>query len=405
MDYVPVVTTDLEGDPIPVLRPLPNCPPLRYIEMAWFEFDAIEDFEFREALASHGIPPRRIGGKVSIIEGSPDQASQVKAVVAFGSSDSHMVKKVAIAQLASTLLMESTILEEEAFQFPNLCLTLNVFLFVKPHVGLGNLKINVTNLSVEIQEGLTMKLADQMSITAAAGSVACIGSSTFSSRETVIDVHSGTVSGNWALFDLLSIHTQSGSISVAVQPKEASKTSPLPAVFVASAQSGSVAIRFPTAGDIPERDYRVDVFAQSGSVSGSYIHGARTSLKSRSGSLSVDLLLLHGNANHSTLITESRSGLTSLNLLTPYFSSGSIHHLYSRHESHAGSLTLNYPQQWQGTLEGRVTSGSLEIHGDNINIIRDDGAGSGRHIVAEKGNGNNHMQVEATSGSAVISFT
>ncbi|KAK4910987.1 hypothetical protein LTR28_014088, partial [Elasticomyces elasticus] len=96
-----------------------------------------------------------------------------------------------------------------------------------------------------------------------------VSSTYWSSRETRIDVTSGSVSGTYALRDLLSIKTKSGSISVDVVPKSADRTSPRPADFSAISAGGSITARFPITGtgsDIPEREYRTRVQADSGSL-------------------------------------------------------------------------------------------------------------------------------------------
>ena len=93
---------------------------------------------------------------------------------------------------------------------------------------LEDLEIGSTHLGVEIHDGVDFSVSNQANINLESGG---LYTHTFISSKTRIDLGSGSTSGTYALRDLLSVKTTSGSISVEVEPKEADRKHPAPAVF------------------------------------------------------------------------------------------------------------------------------------------------------------------------------
>ncbi|KAJ9637157.1 hypothetical protein H2199_007443 [Coniosporium tulheliwenetii] len=204
-------------------------------------------------------------------------------------------------------------------------------------------------------------------------------------RRTIINVGTGSVSGKYALRDYLSIRTTTGSISITVDPQPADPASPKPAVFEAYAKRGSIRVDFPTRGTIPDREYEVTVHSDTGSISGTFIHGRHTSLSATTGSISAKILPC-GAGNASELRTEALTGATTVTLLAPYKDAGTVMGgLESSHKSKSGSMKLVYPQEWEGTVEGRTASGSVGLHGRDLEVVREDKGWVGKHVVAKKG--------------------
>ncbi|KAJ9660030.1 hypothetical protein H2201_007071 [Coniosporium apollinis] len=218
-------------------------------------------------------------------------------------------------------------------------------------------------------------------------------------RRTIINVGTGSVSGKYALRDYLSIRTTTGSISITVDPQPADPASPKPAVFEAYAKRGSIRVDFPTRGTIPDREYEVTVHSDTGSISGTFIHGRHTSLSATTGSISAKILPC-GAGNASELRTEALTGATTVTLLAPYKDPGTVMGgLESSHKSKSGSMKLVYPQEWEGTVEGRTASGSVGLHGRDLEVVREDKGWVGKHVVAKKGKGNSRMTFDVVSGS------
>lgn len=219
------------------------------------------------------------------------------------------------------------------------------------------------------------------------------------SRRTIINVGSGSVSGAYALRDYLSIRTTTGSISITVDPQAADPNYPKPAVFEAYATAGSIRIDFPTRGAIPDRVYEVTVHSDMGSISGTFIHGQHTSLSALSGSISATILP-YSAGNRSALRTDTMSGQTAVTVLAPYEDPGTVMgSMESSHRSKSGSMKLVYPQEWEGTVEGRTVSGSLRMHGRDLEVVREDKGYVGNHVVARKGKRNSRMEFDVMSGS------
>lgn len=299
------------------------------------------------------------------------------------------------------------------------CLSLAVTIFVKPTITLANFELSTANLNVVVKDGVFnpehlqgLHISNTSTISAMSGDLTAAH---WSSRETRIELSSGTVRGDFALRDLLSVRTQSGSISVSVDPKESDATHPKPAEFTAMSSSGRIVARFPTGGDIPERDYRTLVSSSSGSVSGSYIHGSTSSFSSHSSSVEVDVLPYFAKQHASyenSLQSDSGSGSTRLELLPPYNEPGTvISGLHSTHKSSSGSVRIQYPQEWQGTIKAQTASGSLRVDGKDVVVDaeyplghlnkRSNPAGyMRRHFLGRKGQiGWSRLDMRTSSGS------
>ncbi|KAI1329399.1 hypothetical protein F5Y16DRAFT_365894 [Xylariaceae sp. FL0255] len=235
------------------------------------------------------------------------------------------------------------------------------------------------------------------------------------SRRIVIHTNSKPVSGAYPLYDLLSISTQSGSISVSVTPHAASSEDPAdqPTSLQLNAVSGSVYASLDAALDVPAREYITSVSSQGGSVSGTYPLGTSTSVSSRSGSLNGIELVVMPSSNTTSkprqLRTAAHSGSQSVRIVDDSFFwtlqekekevwwDGMV----SRHESQSGSLDVQYPSSWQGMIDVDAGSGSVSITGRGVEIIREY---NGRYL-ARKGDGSGgKVYVKARSGSVNLRF-
>jgi len=243
------------------------------------------------------------------------------------------------------------------------------------------------------------------------------GSWTCSGRRTVIDSPTHSIDGTYNLYDLLSLRSGSGSISVSVKPQPADPSAPnKPAVFSAWSGSGSIDVDFVAFPDtIPPRQYRTFVTSHSGSISGSYLLGAETEIKSQSGSLEgitlqpvVPESSEDGNAKSVMhLFTSSKSGSHGIRILSPSrpfaaddrntsVSTG----IQAHHSSYSGAQHIEYPAEWEGELVLKSRSGSLNVVGDGVTIIKDEHGIVGRTLVARKGDaGKGRIVCTSASGS------
>lgn len=289
-----------------------------------------------------------------------------------------------------------------------------------------------------------------------------------SSRRIVVRESSKSISGSYPLYDLLSIYTGSGSISVSVAPHSASSKDPSqPASLELKSNSGSVhatllealaeldlgadgpassdsppppysaAINYDddagygsgadgrhvleekctekspcnpsTRSGFPSREYSTTVSTRSGSISGSFPLGTFTELDTGSGSLSnVELFVMPVNASSPRrLRTVSPSGSQSIRIVDDNLwrvageEEAWWEGMVSRHESLSGSISVEYPDSWEGTIEVETGAGSINIRGKGVQIIRQ---GEGR-VIARKGKeGGGKVIVRVKSGSVDLRF-
>ncbi|KAK5683539.1 hypothetical protein LTS10_005072 [Elasticomyces elasticus] len=226
------------------------------------------------------------------------------------------------------------------------------------------------------------------------------------SRRRFIDTGSQSLTGQYYLYDSLSIHASSGSININVLPQPANPKHPVPAQLIVDGQSGSININM--AGyEIPERAYTVTINSESGSVRGSLVHGRQTSVVSRSGRIDLDFTLSGANSTASSLNTKSESGGTDITVHNQHIfdsraaSSGpSIKQMSSTHTGGSGGLVLRYPREWEGTIQGQTGSGGLRLHGADIDVVS-----RGPHSVyAKKGKGDSTLSFQTGSGSVDVYF-
>ncbi|KAI1171163.1 hypothetical protein F4777DRAFT_566326 [Nemania sp. FL0916] len=285
-------------------------------------------------------------------------------------------------------------------------------------------------------------------------------------RHIVLRSSSKSISGSYPLYDLLSISTQSGSISVSVTPHSASSESPTqPASLELKSHSGSVHATFlepfaehhvgshgtawkslplhlstsgtgdnldstkydardgwdsnlkPSDNDgsgniaqqygMPAREYITSVSTWSASISGSFPLGSRTSLDSHSGSIGgVELVVVPINTSGPRkLRTVSVDGMQSIRIVDYDYRAASKtawwKGMVSEHRSQSGSINVEYPDSWEGTIEVEAQSGSISVVGRGVVILREE---QGR-VFAQKGSGiGGKVVARARSGSVSLRF-
>ena len=331
------------------------------------------------------------------------------------------------------------------------CLDFAILIQVRRDVEIQNWDITTANLDVEVEKGIfdeddpwsnltdeedeaetRMQRSDSdgLSITNESTLYTLRGSISvayWSSRRTRVSTHSSSIHGTYALRDSLEVESKSGSIDIGVEPKKAASEDPsdAPADLTVKSKSGSINVEFPARHDeyqavIPERQYRTRVETQSSTVSGRYLLGVSTLINTQSGTIDAYILPLSANLWNSSLRTETKSATTSLVLLDaisavpfatgagsidpepPHLSRWNMGSIASVHKSNSGSLNIKYPSHWAGFIEGRTTSGSINVEGEDVEIITDV-TGPGFHrLAARKGIGGSLMSFRTSSGSVDI---
>lgn len=295
------------------------------------------------------------------------------------------------------------------------CMEIDLNIWIRPGTQLEHLEIATEHLDIKIEPGLfppsletppsgqgnAYYISNDTDFITIAGSLSAAYWE--SGRETRIDTVSGSISGRFALKDVLSVKTVSGNVNIDVEPKAESPTDPRPASFSAVTTSGSIKAVFPMSdaiAEIPPRLYHTKVDSRSGSVRGNYIHGINTDITTSSGSIDVNVLPYSTNSTGSWLRTESAVGGIHVNVLPSY---EDPHHvmgyLRSIHKTKSGSLHVKYPQQWEGKIEAVTMSGSVKLRGKDVEVLKRWSGPVGAHVVARKGKAGSAIDLSTSSGS------
>ncbi|THY71973.1 hypothetical protein D6C87_02553 [Aureobasidium pullulans] len=375
-------------------------------------FKAKERFSFVEVTEGTNNPSSDINGQVHILSGKEDQKDPVivefKVAKSPGASTSHFK----VDYTSESLRLNSPASDGG---HANGCMEIDLSIYVKPGAKFEHLEVATEHLDIEIEPGLfppsqdtenpgrddAFYISNTTDFIAVSGDVSAAYWE--SGRETRIDLTSGSVSGRFALRDILSIKTKSGSIDVNVEPKPESETDPRPASFSAETVSGSIKAIFPVSGtveDIPSRLYSTKIDSKSGSIHGDYIHGLNTDIYTASGSIDTNILPYSANSTGSWLRTETVNGGIRVNVLPPYENPKDIlKRLRSVHKTKSGSLKIKYPQQWEGKIEAVTMSGHVDLDGKDVKVLKAWKGPVGVHLIAQKGRGSSGMDLGTVSGS------
>lgn len=359
-------------DTLPVHSNIPGCS-FSTSSGSWhYDFYDISNFTFQEVLTSRH--DYNVGGNVWIRPAPDDQVPPIRVTISFATSADVKVLSPNPVLSHDSIRIESPEIEQakDSSYWP--CVDTGVVIDVKRGIKLEHWTTETTISNILVLAGLfdqpegdMSQLRDISGTTSFSTIHAKINAVYWSSRKTIVKTTSGSVHGVFALRDLLSVDTLSGSIEVDVDPKKADKHKPLPAIFKATSRSGSIRAIYPLRDDLPDRDYETTVDGLSGSITGAYIHGTSSTFQSKSGSISGTLLPFNGSQG-SLLTTESISGATSLQILTPY-DGGLLSHMRSKHDSQgSGSIHLRYPDEWRGSFSGKTITGSIMVHGHGVEI-------------------------------------
>lgn len=373
----------------------------------FYEFANPESFSFLELIEDVRHDVHEISGTVKVTAPAGKQDAAIIVGIAVATTEQYQIIQLNTKQTQHGLHLEAPTLKRTASGdfVGRACLVLYVTISVRPDIILSDFEIATRYLNLQVVDDLSggeqqLQILNTTEFTTISGDVSV---DHWVSRETRIDVTSGSVSGNFALRDVLAIKTQSGNINVDVRPKPVDKTAPAAAEFTAISTSGSIMVHFPTSGteeDIPEREYKTRVAVTSGSITGEYIHGTSSTFHSKSGSLSVVILPYGGETGSSILHTESLQGSTDVEMLSPFQGDGhTLTQLRSIHKSISSAISLTYPQEWQGSLSADTLSGSITLSGRDVEVVRFHDGPVGKRMDAKKGSGQSRMNVSAKSGS------
>ncbi|KAF2738787.1 hypothetical protein EJ04DRAFT_549683 [Polyplosphaeria fusca] len=368
-----------------------------------FDYASPSDFTVEEGLHQLDGPFRRVSGWIHVVQAPESQApGTIRAKLAYAVSSSVDTSSIKYSYSSSGLTVGEPSIPDgfDGVRSGTACLGVSIVVYMSSGVELENFRVQSTHLGMQIHDGVDLSVTNSTWISLTTGT---LDAPPFNSRETRLNTIAGSISGKYALQDILTITTKSGSVNVNVEPKEKAEDGPEAAIFEATSLSGSIRAEFERK-HIPARDYQVKVDTKVGSVDGSFIHGSKTELTSVAGFLTADITPFRGGSYASTFYTSTTSGQTNINIKAPYVKTeGSMTKLESKHESKSGAIELAYPQEWEGHLQGKTLNGQLHLQGRDLNLI-DEGTEipGGSHVEATKGTGDSELEFGTLTGEIKV---
>jgi hypothetical protein len=269
----------------------------------------------------------------------------------------------------------------------------------------------------------------------------------FSSRRIVVETLSGSITGCYPLMDFLGVTSQSGSVKINVFPQPVLPSAPAAAELVIDTIAGSIEVNLPVRDAVyptylpPPRNYTTRVQCRSGSIKGSYYLGSISDFRTVAGSIHITTMpvLLAGSADESggppnSFETYTVHGGIKVDVLDPvfiamepyvderpernphsniYLPTGDddpyviippsmdralfkvdksemsrehrLRNLHSIHGSQHGSIRLQYPTVWEGTLHAKTLTSSISAGGEGLRIIEEKKGFASNELLARTG--------------------
>lgn len=366
-----------------------------------------------------------ISGNVVLRPAKDDSAGRMELEILSNHED--LSTRVDTNQVEQSLILR-TPRTVEWYEDGDPCIQIRITLHVPSGTTLESLIVEVVHLDIDILSDLNLTLENKASLSSLAGDITAPSSSdeayTLSSREIWVETFSGDISGTYPLYDLLGLHTYSGAIRTAVDPKSVSASDPKPARLDVKSVSGSLDVRELRYNRAPARDYVVKFETTSGSIDAEVAASSEGTFYSNSGSFKLRLQPVLDEGQEMRLDTDTKSGDTKLEIFEPtWIKDNHLKHstpddeqpdspfliihphsttpfgtLQSRHSSVSGSIDLRYPASWTGEFEAETISGSQKFRGEGLRT----GSKLGmfpKVLRGRKGDGDGRLRVDSVSGS------
>jgi hypothetical protein len=366
-------------------------------------FSAIPNLDIIEAVHQLDGNYERVSGWVHIAQGPSTQpAGTIEMKMAYAVSRKVDITSVKYAWSASGITIGDPSFPDgfDGIRKGRACLGMSIVIYVAPGTSLENLNVKSTHMGMQVHSGVNFAVTNRTSVSLTTGT---LDSVSFPSRSTHLETISGSISGKYALYDSLTVATKSGSVNINIEPKEMANGGSEIAQFKATSQSGSMRVDFERK-NIPDRDYKLEIETTVGSVDGTFIHGSSSTYSTIAGSVNADILPFKAGDYASLLSTLTTDGQTNIKLRSPYKNKGKpLSKLVSTHKSISGLLDLEYPQEWEGRVQGETVSGLLHLQGKDLELINQEEKEGMNRVEARKGNDAGGMMVfSTTSGGCEI---
>ncbi|MCJ1254775.1 hypothetical protein MMC24_002591 [Lignoscripta atroalba] len=396
-----------------------SCPAGNLQGGASFGFKNISEFAFVELVHDADYVSQRVysavhtSGELHVRSASADTDSFIGVEISLLYSDAELMRMTTWSQGGYNLALNTPRhIATDSTSSREPCIYITTTIWVAPGLSLDKWSIDSQSMSITFHEGLFFSVQNGLSIDATVGSLIMPprGSTETNMyyRELNVALPVGSATGSYSLNDKLSITTSSGLIDIDIDLKEASQHRAAPAELYLQSTSGTIRANTPALVasyvSIPNRDYRMSVFSRSGGLYLHLVHGTTTRLHTNSGSIHAILSPSGALEARSYIESHCDSGSTDISVLPSRAHPGiPMGKLFGTHESASGSLRIQYPEEWQGQVDGKTLSGSFSLTWAGMKLIRNSKEGwVWRVIKAIKGNGEGTLTFKSVSGNVVL---
>ncbi|KXJ86704.1 hypothetical protein Micbo1qcDRAFT_236770 [Microdochium bolleyi] len=388
-----------------------------------------------------------VSGAVTIRQAKDGQSPEIRLQMVTDYEDLHL--KVTLDNPAQQMTVGVPNRVQGDYWDKPPCLEIQATVWLPADAKLGQLNVDVISLGIFTLDDLSLHLAKLLKLTSVSGNIgsglqsadqvlrlpasqyaAPPGSYVLDSRVVKVHTTSGRIDGHYPLYDVLDLHTTSGNIGVSITPHDELSSAPRSAELTVGTTSGTVHANMPieegggagASSKIPRRNYAVTIKGTSGTIGARLVQGSNTYIRTTSGTLDLTFLPVIDVGKYSPKIPVSLEASTTsshidLKILDPvWFGTGSsstadvpvasgggqvLDMLKASYKTTSGSVSLRYPQSWEGELHAATTSGSIEVRGRDVQKISYDKGWVGQEILVRKGaaGSGTRTEVRTMSGS------
>lgn len=365
--------------------------------------------------------PGGIKGAIKFTKGDLDQQRSCLVLVHLSSSIEKALTLVSISNDTNAIYVnsaDSTPLPSPSKMKNDLFVDLNIIIFIKPNVlQFGHTNVETANLDIDIAQDLRFETY-HMSLNAEHGSITGYETTSFTAHEMRIKTTDGAITGNWSLPSLISFTATNGPIDINLIPKLWSSGPYTTGDLYALSETGDIAIRMPLDSHLSLRNSTTSIEARKGSITGTFVHSAVTSLVAYA-SITATLLPYWAfydwaGIKHNYITTDSHHGNTTLDILPPkidsYYKINPLFFAVSKHMqgswvpplSRVLRMNVTYPGQWGGVATGYsgfggrvfVSGEDFEEIGNNDSTVKVERRPLGSEIWFETDTGTANLRLE-----------
>lgn len=341
-----------------------------------------------------------VNGTITFLSGQSHQAADVEVYISVNASDSWIIDWMQIehAETAFGAYFPNPALYQYCFEY-------SIDVYIHPGLQLEELELRANWAHVHINDELPLSISSSTVLQVGVGSVTSDGF--FYSPHSHVSVSNGLITGNYTLERSLQLESAVGEIVAQIAPNSSRTIEGESGCLTLATNVGAIDVAFPYSGfgHLAERDYITNVEGgKSGQIRGQYLLGSQMEVKAQAASIDIDVLP-YLITNTTSLSTETTTGDLWLCMLVPEHSGiESIGNLISNHVSTTGSMDLQYPRQWEGTLHGQIAIGQLDIEGDFDKILKSKNGLLGEKVFAQRGEGHSDVRMSTTTGQIAFNL-